>query len=139
MSLEFLAEHGIRASEFQFRASRGSGPGGQNVNKVNSKVTLRWNPSSSGLRQDIKSRFFTRFGKSLTTEGELVIQSDEHRDQTRNKEACLERLARMIKAVLVPPKKRRKTKPKAGAKEKRLTGKKKRSGVKAMRSRPGDE
>jgi len=136
MSLESLRALNIRPGELEFSASRGSGPGGQNVNKVNSKVTLRWNPAASGLAEDVKRRFFNRYASRLTSHGEIVIQSDEFRDQTRNRERCIERLADMVRAVLKPPKKRRATKPKASAREKRLTGKKQRSNIKKLRGRP---
>lgn len=134
-----LLSLGVRRNEISFQMSRSSGPGGQNVNKVNSKVTLRWSPARSGMNEGVKRRFFDRFGTRLTTGGELLIHCDESRDQGRNKEICLTRLEEMIRSVLRPPKKRRPTKPGKAAKERRITGKKQRGKVKAMRGRPKEE
>lgn len=111
--------------EVSFRYSRSSGPGGQNVNKVNSKVTLEWHPDTSSLPKEILSRFTTRFSGKLTDEGKLQLNSDRFRDQKRNKEDCLEKLFELLSQVLVPPKKRKRTKPSRGMIEKRLTSKKK--------------
>ena len=134
-----LAAFGVRTAEIEFQMSRSSGPGGQNVNKVNSKVTLRWDISSSGLDEGVKRRFIERFGSRLTKSGAVIIQSDEFRDQMRNKDACLTRLASMIRAVLRPPKRRRVTKPSGAARERRLSGKKRRAHVKSLRGKPSPE
>ncbi len=135
MTANPLDSVGVRLTEIEFQMSRSSGPGGQNVNKVNSKVTLRWRMAESAIDPGVKRRFAERYGGRITQGGEVIVQSDEFRDQSRNKEACLERLAEMIRTVLRPPKKRKKTKPSKGAKERRLGGKKKRSEVKSMRGK----
>ena len=121
--------------ELVFTASRSSGPGGQNVNKVNSKITLRWNIAESKIAPELKARLWQRFGARVTVKDEIVIQSDEFRDQSRNKEACVAKLAAMIQSALRTKKKRRPTKPKTSAKEKRLDGKKARGRTKALRGK----
>lgn len=127
----------IPAGEFEWSFARGSGPGGQNVNKVNSKAVLRWRPASSpALSDDVRQRFLTRFGSRLTETGELVLASDEHRDQPKNVRACLDRLREMICAVLHAPKKRRPTRPTAGSQRRRLEAKQQRSETKRGRQTP---
>lgn len=122
-------------NEIVFTASRSSGPGGQNVNKVNSKMTLRWNIAESAISPEVKSRLLARLTTRVTVNDEIVIQSDEFRDQARNKEACLDKLAVMIQAALRIKKKRRATKPKRSSKEERLKGKKARGRTKALRGK----
>jgi ribosome-associated protein len=120
--------------ELQFSFSRSSGPGGQNVNKVSSKATLHFRAvDSPSLPPDVRQRLLTAFKSRLTKEGELVISSQEHRDQSQNIEACLNRLKGMILSVAKPPKRRRATKPSRGSKVRRLTAKKQRSEVKQGR------
>ena len=120
--------------ELKFSFSRSSGPGGQNVNKVSSKATLHFRAvDSPSLPPDVRQRLLTAFKGRLTKEGELVISSQEHRDQPQNIEACLNRLKGMILSVAKPPKRRRATKPSRGSKVRRLTAKKQRSEVKQGR------
>jgi ribosome-associated protein len=124
----------IPDEELGFSFARSSGPGGQNVNKVNSKATLRWNPTlSAALPGDVRSRFLARYASRLTNDGEILITSQESRDQPKNIAICLEKLRAMIAGVLAAPKKRRPTKPTKGSKQRRLTAKKQRSEVKAGR------
>jgi len=126
--------------ELLFRFSRSSGPGGQNVNKVNSKVTLIWTPAATGvLKPGAKRRFLDRYGNRLSAAGELQISSDRFRDQRRNREDCLEKLGSMIEPILKEPKRRRKTKPSKGAVERRLAGKKHRSQRKSSRRFSGSD
>lgn len=133
-SLEVTARITLSEEELRFSFARSSGPGGQNVNKVNSKATLRWNPSASpALPEDVRARFLARYASRLTNEGELLITSQESRDQPKNIAICLEKLRIMIAGVLTAPKKRRPTKPTKGSKQRRLTAKKQRSEVKAGR------
>lgn len=136
---KLLESFGVQPGEIEFQVSRSSGPGGQNVNKVNSKVTLRWNLAASGVNDAVKRRFVEQFGSRLTKTGEVIIHGDQFRDQGRNKEDCLQRLAEMIASVLRPPKKRRSTKPSRSAREKRMSGKKIRGQVKSMRGKPSPE
>jgi len=114
----------IPRSEFQFTFVRSSGPGGQNVNKVNSKAVLRWPLAASpALPPDVRDRFLTRYGSRLTSEGELIVSSQRFRDQGRNIDDCLEKLAAMLGEVARPPRRRRPTKPSKSAVQKRLTTK----------------
>jgi len=120
--------------EFSFSYSRSSGPGGQKVNKTNTKVTLRWNIlESEYLRPGVKERFLKKF--QVTGEGEVVIVSQRFRSQERNYTDCLEKLKEMIGSVRVAPKKRRATKPTKGSVEKRLKEKKGKSDIKKMRQK----
>lgn len=120
-ALQVGARVRIPASELQMSFARSSGPGGQNVNKVNSKAMLRWNARASGsLPADARERFLTRYRSRLTADGELILQSQRYRDQGRNTSDCLEKLRAMIAAVLAAPRKRRPTKVPRGAIEDRL-------------------
>lgn len=124
----------IPDGELHFSFARSSGPGGQNVNKVSSKATLHFRAADSpSLPPGVKERLLAAFKSRLTKEGELVISSQEHRDQPRNIEACLTRLKEMILSVASPPKKRRATRPSRGSKVRRLKAKKERSQVKEGR------
>lgn len=135
--LNVTARLRIPFREFRWSVARSSGPGGQNVNKVNSKVILRWSPKeTSHLPVDVLARFLTRYASRLTDEGELIISSDRSRDQPKNRAACLDKLAEMIRAVAVPPKVRRPTKPSAGSKRRRLAEKQQRSQTKQGRRKP---
>jgi ribosome-associated protein len=123
----------IPAHELEFSFSRSSGPGGQNVNKVNSKALLRWKPSENrSLPEAVRQRFLARYGSRLTKEGELLLTSEESRNQKTNQEICLTKLKRMIQEVARPPKVRKPTKPTKGSERrrqetKRRTGEKKRT------------
>lgn len=120
--------------EIEFTFVRGTGPGGQNVNKVSSKARLRWNVAQSQwLSPPVKHRFLRLFENRITNEGDLILASDVHRDQGRNREECLERLERMIREAATPPKKRRPTKPSRSSKTRRLDSKKRHSNKKRDR------
>ena len=124
----------IPQDELQFTYARSSGAGGQNVNKVNSKAILRWNPMTSrALTEGVRARFLHSFGSKLTGEGELILMSDRHRDQGRNAADCLEKLKEMISSVWRAPKKRKPTKPTYGSKQRRLQSKKARGETKQGR------
>ncbi len=130
----------IPHDEFEFQFARSSGPGGQNVNKVNSKATLRWRPlESPSLPDDVRQRFATRFASKLLTDGSILISCEKSRSQLLNRIGCLEQLAGWLKEVATPPKKRRPTKPTKGSKTRRLNEKRRRSDTKRMRGAPGDE
>ena len=124
----------IPDEEFSWTYVRSGGPGGQNVNKVASKAVLRWNVADSpSLPDDIKSRLQQQQRSRITNEGDLLLTSQRYRDQERNRDDCLEKLAEMLRAAMVVPKKRRKTKPSRGAHERRLAAKKRRSALKSSR------
>ena len=106
---------------------RGSGPGGQNVNKVATAVELRFNVGRSSLPPDVKQRLTALAGKRLTSEGDLLIDSREHRTQGQNREAARARLVALLQQAAKRPKKRKPTRPGAGSREKRLASGSKKS------------
>ncbi len=124
----------IPADQLQLTYSRSSGPGGQNVNKVSTKATLRWTPTEGFLAPGAHRRFVQLAKQYLTQNGEVVIQSQEFRDQPRNAEACQRKLARLIRQALVPPKIRKPTKPSKSSVRRRLDNKRKQSQKKNQRS-----
>lgn len=128
----------IADSELDERFVRASGPGGQNVNKVSTAVELRFNVLASSLPDDVRMRLIALAGKRINQEGVLLIDSREHRTQAQNREAARARLAALVLAATVRPKRRRKTKPTKAAKERRIESKKKRSEIKSGRGKVGD-
>lgn len=125
----------IPEDEYELSFARSSGPGGQNVNKVSSKTTLKWNiDNTQSLRIEVIARFREMFGNRINNDGMVVVQSDKFRDQPRNIEDCKSKLAKMIEEVLTPPKKRKPTKPSRAQKEQRLDQKKKNAEKKKNRS-----
>lgn len=124
----------ILAKELDVTAVRSSGPGGQNVNKVNSKVTLRWNPSlCEALPEAWRGRFVARYSGRINRQGELVLHSDRYRDQSRNLTDVRRKLAEMLVECQAAPKRRRPTLPTLGSKKRRLTSKRLKSEKKQNR------
>ncbi len=109
------------SSEFSFSASRSSGPGGQHVNKVNTKVELRFDVmNSSLLTPDEKELILEKLSNKINQEGELVLVYQRSRSQVKNKERVIEKFYELLTGALTPQKKRRPTKPSQAVKEKRL-------------------
>jgi ribosome-associated protein len=114
----------LPAELLSFTCDRSSGPGGQNVNKVESKVRLRFDfEACDELASDVKSRLRSRYARRLDADGALVIVSQVTRDQRKNLVDASERLKAILLGALVPPVVRKKTKPSRAAKARRLTNK----------------
>jgi ribosome-associated protein len=134
------ARLGIPRSELRFSFVRSSGPGGQNVNKVNTKAVLRWSVAKNrSLPEDVRERFLRRYANRVTERGELVMMSQRTRDQTKNQADCLERLGKLVLAVASPPRPRKKTRPPRSANEARLRDKRAVTERKRRRGPPRDE
>jgi ribosome-associated protein len=126
-------------AELDERFVRASGPGGQNVNKVSTAVELRFDIAASSLPSDVKQRLVALAGNRVTADGVLLIDSREHRTQAQNREAARARLTTLLQHAARRPKTRRPTKPRAGAREKRLQSKRRRGEIKAARRSSGED
>ncbi len=130
----------IPESEISLRFSRSSGPGGQNVNKLNTRVTLLFDvagsPSLSGPQ---RARIMERLATRITREGILRVVSQKHRTQKMNREAATERFMELLRGALDRRRPRRRTGVPAGVKRKRLEDKRRRSRIKTGRARPADD
>ena len=123
-------------SEFEFSSVRSGGSGGQHVNKVSTKIELRWNLSNStAFSEEEKARLKSKLANRISKENNLVIHCDEYRSQYRNKELAKKRLFELLEISLLIPKKRKKTKPSIAAKQKRLKQKKLNSEKKQSRKK----
>lgn len=120
--------------EFRISFARSAGPGGQNVNKVNSKAVLRWSPAESpSLPDDVRRRLLSRYAHRLTSDGTLILTSQRFRDAGRNVADCLEKLRGMLADVARTPKPRKATRPSRGSVLRRLEQKRARSDQKRAR------
>jgi|RhiMethySRZTD1v2_1073278.scaffolds.fasta_scaffold346079_2 ribosome-associated protein len=129
----------IPESELHFEFARSGGPGGQRVNKVETKVVLRFSiPASRALEERHKERLQAALASRLTTAGEVLVQAERHRDRIRNLEDARARLAGLLAQALLVPKARRPSRPSRGSVARRLESKRKRSATKRER-RGADE
>jgi ribosome-associated protein len=127
----------IPLADLDFQFVRSSGPGGQHVNKTNSKVQLFWNVAESEIiGRNLKLRFMDKYANQISTAGVLLIESQTHRDQHLNKRVALQKLQKMIRSVARPPKPRKPTKPTKASKRKRLENKAQQSEKKKKRQPP---
>ena len=136
-----VVTHGIRvpAAALTMRAVRASGPGGQNVNKVASKVDLRVDLDAiEGLADAARERLRALARHRLDADGRLWITSQATRDQGRNLDDAREKVRALVTAALAEPKRRRPSRPSAAARERRIESKKRRGVVKRLRGRPGE-
>lgn len=136
-SIEIAPGAVLPSRAVQFSATRSGGPGGQNVNKVNTRIQMRIAfddvVTAAGLSNAAQTRLAALVERYLNSDDEIVIASGRCRSQARNRETCLARLRELIVQARVAPKKRRKTRPSRGAVEKRLKGKRERADAKKRR------
>ncbi len=127
----------IREEELRLEFVQASGPGGQNVNKVASAVQLRFDTRSPSLTEGVRLRLLRIANKRVGKDGVLLIEAKRYRSQEQNRQDAIRRLVELIRQASIPPKVRRKTRPSAAAKQKRLEAKRKRGEVKRLRGKAG--
>jgi ribosome-associated protein len=122
------------SGELIFSSSRSSGPGGQNVNKVNTRIELRFNiPGSALLNDEEKAKLQSVLGNRINKEGFLILVSQTERSQLANKKKATERFYKLLQKALTPVKRRKPTRPTLASKERRIESKKLQSRKKELR------
>ncbi len=130
----------IPLSEIAFETSRSSGPGGQHVNKTESRVTLVFDVgASTALDAESKQRIADRYSSRLSKRGELRVSSQSSRSQHTNREDAIERFAEMLRQALVPAERRVPTRPTKAARHRRVESKRKQAGKKKLRQKPVED
>lgn len=139
-SIELATGVNVRPESLRYSFSRSSGPGGQSVNKLNTKAELRLDLRDiQGLSHPGLQRLRDLAGRRLTKNDELVITDEATRSQLENREACLKRLREMVAQAAITPRKRKKSRPSAGMIRRRLEEKRKQSEKKQRRSKPSQD
>lgn len=131
--LEITPSFSMDERELHFEYIRASGPGGQNVNKVATAVQMRFDITNSALASDIQGRLIRLAGNRVTADGVLMLEAKRFRTQEQNREDATQRFVELIRRALVKPKPRKKTKPSAASKERRLKSKKVKGEIKKIR------
>ncbi len=135
--IDITPEIALRDDEIQLDFVRSSGPGGQNVNKVATAVQLRFDAlHSPSLPEEVRERLLLKAGNRLTNEGEIIIEARRFRTQEANREDAVARLVALIRTAAHRPVRRRKTRPSAASRERRITQKKQQGEKKRLRGRP---
>lgn len=130
----------IDEAELEVLATTASGPGGQHVNRSQTRVVLRWNVQRSGsVSDEQRERILERLGSRISREGVLQVAAEDHRSQARNRDLARQRFAALVAGALRRPKKRKRTRPTRASKRRRVDEKKKRGALKQQRQRPVED
>lgn len=130
----------IDEQELELLTTTSRGPGGQHVNRAETRVVLRWNVlQSASLTEGQRARILDKLGSRISREGVLQVAAEDHRSQTRNRELARDRLALLLADALKRERPRKATKPSRASKKRRVDDKKKRGAVKERRRKPATE